>query len=83
VTKTLSIGWLAPSEFYREGFGGEMAEACEFASLDRASGILGPMMRHLNTIAGTPFKGEFTCPCCWRRQWGRSRFVSGNRFDIP
>jgi uncharacterized protein len=47
-----------PSEYYREVFGGEMSEACEFGSLDEANEILGLMMRHWNTIAGTLLKGE-------------------------
>jgi uncharacterized protein len=47
-----------PSEYYPEVFGGEMSEACEFGSLDEANEILGLMMRHWNTIAAKPFKGE-------------------------
>jgi uncharacterized protein len=46
-----------PSEYYREVFGGEMSDACEFGSLDEANEILGLMMRHWNDIAGTLFKG--------------------------
>jgi len=42
-----------PSEYYPEVFGGEMADACEFGSLDEANEILGLMMRHWNDIAGT------------------------------
>jgi uncharacterized protein len=44
-----------PSEYYREVFGGEMSEAWEFASLEEANELLGLMMRHWNTIAGTLF----------------------------
>ena len=51
-----------PSEYYREVFGGEMSDTCEFASLDQANEILGMMMRHWNTIAGTLFKGEVYGP---------------------
>jgi uncharacterized protein len=51
-----------PSEYYREVFGGEMSDTCEFASLDQANEILGMMMRHWNTIAGTLFKGEVYVP---------------------
>jgi len=47
-----------PSEYNREVFGGEMSDACEFSSLDDAKEILGLMMRHWNTIAAKPFKGE-------------------------
>src|SRR5260370_36765746 len=47
-----------PSEYYREGFGGEMSEACEFGSLDEANDILGLMRRHWNTIAGPLFKDD-------------------------
>jgi len=51
-----------PSEYYREVFGGEMSDTCEFPSLDEANEILGLMMRHWNTIAGTLFKGEVYVP---------------------
>jgi len=51
-----------PSEYYREVFGGEMSDVCEFGSLDEANEILGLMMRHWNTIAGTLFKGEVYVP---------------------
>jgi uncharacterized protein len=51
-----------PSEYYLEVFGGEMSDACEFASLDQANEILGLMMRHWNTIAGTLFKGGRAAP---------------------
>lgn len=51
-----------PSEYNREVFGGEMSEACEFGSRDEARDILGLMMRHWNTIAGTLLKGEVYVP---------------------
>src|SRR5208337_2886255 len=51
-----------PSEYYREVFGGEMADACEFGSLDEAHEILGLMMRHWNDIAGTLNKDEVYGP---------------------
>ena len=51
-----------PSEYNREVFGGEMSDACEFSSLEEANEILGLMMRHWNTIAGTLFKGEVYVP---------------------
>src|SRR5260370_34706538 len=51
-----------PSEYYREVFGGEMSEACEFGSLDEANDILGLMMRHWNTLAGALFKDEVYGP---------------------
>jgi uncharacterized protein len=51
-----------PSEYYREVFGGEMSDACEFRSIDQANEILGLMMRHWNTIAGMLFKGEVYVP---------------------
>jgi uncharacterized protein len=44
-----------PSEYYRGVFGGETPE---FSSRDEANEILGLMMRHWNTIAGTLRKGE-------------------------
>ena len=51
-----------PSEYYREVFGGEMADACEFCSLGEANEILGLMMRHWNTIASALHKGEVYVP---------------------
>jgi hypothetical protein len=51
-----------PSEYYREVFGGEMSDTCEFGSLDEANEILGLMMRHWNDIAGTLFKDEVYVP---------------------
>jgi uncharacterized protein len=51
-----------PSEYYPQVFGGEMSDACEFGSLDEANEILGLMMRHWNSIAGTLFKGEAYVP---------------------
>jgi uncharacterized protein len=38
-----------PSEYYREVFGGEMSDACEFSSLEEANEIFGLMMRHYGT----------------------------------
>ena len=51
-----------PSEYYREVFGGEMSDTCEFPSLDEANEILGLLMRHWNTIAGTLNKDEVYGP---------------------
>src|SRR5271170_8126373 len=51
-----------PSEYNREVFGGEMADVCEFSSLEEANEIFGLMMRHWNTIAGMLFKGEVYVP---------------------
>jgi uncharacterized protein len=51
-----------PSEYYPEVFGGEMTDTCEFTSLDEANEILGLLMRHWNTIAGTLIKGEVYVP---------------------
>jgi uncharacterized protein len=51
-----------PSEYYPEVFGGEMTDTCEFSSLDEANEVLGLMMRHWNTIAGTLFKDEVYVP---------------------
>ena len=51
-----------PSEYYREVFGGEMSDACEFGGLDQANEILGLMMRHWNDIAGTLNKAEVYVP---------------------
>lgn len=44
-----------PSEYNRELFGGEPPE---FSNLEEAKEILGLLMRHWNTIAGTLLKGE-------------------------
>jgi uncharacterized protein len=52
-----------------------MSEACEFASLDQANEILGLMMRHWNTIAGTLFKGEVYVPLLLE---GENGAVNGN-----
>jgi uncharacterized protein len=51
-----------PSEYYREVFGGEMSDTCEFGSLDEANDILGLMMRHWNDIAATLNKDEVYVP---------------------
>jgi len=51
-----------PSEYYPEVFGGDLSDACEFASLDEANEILGLMMRHWNTIASTLFKDDVYVP---------------------
>ena len=51
-----------PSEYYPEVFSGEMADACQFGSLDEANEILGLMMRHWNTIASALYKGEVYVP---------------------
>ena len=59
-----------PSEYYREVFGGEMSDACEFSSLDEANEILGLMMRHWNDIAGTLFKGEVYVPLLFEDENG-------------
>jgi uncharacterized protein len=51
-----------PSEYYREVFGGEISDTCEFSSLEDANEFLGLMMRHWNDIAGTLFRGEVYVP---------------------
>jgi len=55
-----------PSEYYREVFGGEMSDTCNFANLNEANEILGLLMRHWNTIAGTLSKDEVYAPCSCR-----------------
>ncbi len=56
----------ARGEYYREVFGGEMSDACEFSSFDEANEILGLMMRHWNTY--------------WTRtEW---LMVTTHRFDL-
>ena len=59
-----------PSEYYAEVFGGEMSDACEFGSLDKANEILGLTMRHWNDIAGTLFKDEVYVPLLPRDENG-------------
>jgi uncharacterized protein len=59
-----------PSEYYREVFGGEMSDACEFGSIDEANLILGLMMRHWNTIAATLYKGEIHVPLIFEDEKG-------------
>jgi len=69
-----------PSEYYREVFGGEMSDTCEFGSLDEANEILRLMMRHWNDIAGTLFKGEVYGPLLLEDENGhgaRQRLGSG------
>jgi len=61
-----------PSEYYPEVFGGEMSEACEFGSLGEANKILGLMMRHWNTVAGTLFKGEVYVPLLLEDENGKA-----------
>jgi uncharacterized protein len=61
-----------PSEYYPEVFGGEMSDTCEFGSLDETNEILGLMMRHWNTIAGTLFKGEAYVPLLLEDEDGRA-----------
>jgi uncharacterized protein len=51
-----------PSEYYREVFGGEMSDACEFSSVEEANEVLGLLMRHWNIIASALFKGEVYVP---------------------
>jgi len=51
-----------PSEYYREVFGGEIADTCVFTSIDEANEIFGLLMRHWNDIAGTLFNGEVYMP---------------------
>ena len=59
-----------PSEYYREVFGGEMADTCEFGGLDEANDILGLMMRHWNDIASTLHKGEVYVPLLLKAEDG-------------
>ena len=59
-----------PSEYYREVFGGEMSEACEFGSLDEANDILGLMMRHWNDIASTLHEDEVYVPLLLKAEDG-------------
>jgi uncharacterized protein len=48
-----------PSEYNRELFGGETPE---FSNLEEAKEVLGLLMRHWNTIAGTLLKGDVYVP---------------------
>ncbi len=59
-----------PSEYNREVFGGEMSDACEFSSLEEANEILGLIMRHWNSIAGTLFKDEVYVPLLLKDEHG-------------
>ena len=47
-----------PSEYYPHIFGGTMEDTCEFETLDQVNAVLGLMMRHWNTIAGTLYADE-------------------------
>lgn len=57
-----------PSEYNREVFGGD--NACEFSNLEEAQEILGLLMRHWNTIAGTLLKGEAYLPILLKDESG-------------
>jgi uncharacterized protein len=62
-----------PSEYFREVFGGEVSDTCEFESLDEANECLGLMMRHWNTIAGTLSDGELYLPLLFEDEDGIMR----------
>lgn len=47
-----------PSEYYPEVFGGDLADVCEFESLEDAQEFFGLMMRHWNAIAGALSRGD-------------------------
>jgi len=66
---------IMPSEYYSEVFGGEMFDTCEFSSLEEVNEILGLLMRHWNTIAGTLFNGEVYVPLLLEDEHGK---VHGN-----
>jgi len=51
-----------PSEYYREVFGGEISDTCEFSSLDDANRFLKLMMRQWNNLAETLFRDEVYVP---------------------
>jgi len=71
-----------PSEYYREVFGGEIADACEFGSLDEANEILGLMMRHWNTIAATLHKDEVYVPLLQAIRYGPNESVPTSKTAI-
>lgn len=62
-----------PSEYNREVFGGEMSDTCDFSNLEEANEILGLMMRHWNTIAGTLFAGDVYVPLLLEGEDGVAR----------
>lgn len=62
-----------PSEYYREVFGGEISDTCEFPSLDDANEFFGLIMRHWNDIAGTLFGGEVYVPLLFEDEDGMAR----------
>lgn len=47
-----------PSEYYPEVFGGDLADVCQFESLEDAQEVFGLMMRHWNAIASTLSRGD-------------------------
>jgi uncharacterized protein len=51
-----------PSEYYREVFGGETLDVCDFGNFKEGNEVLGLMMRHWNIIAATLHKGEVYVP---------------------
>ena len=49
---------IMPSEYFPQVFGCSLAEVCEFGSLEEVQEIIGLLMRHWNTIAGTLNRDE-------------------------
>jgi uncharacterized protein len=75
-----------PSEYLPELFGSETPETHAFSTLAEANEILGLLMRHWNTIAGTLAKGEVYLPLLLEDEngmahgndWARG-FIRGTR----
>jgi uncharacterized protein len=56
---------IMPSEYLPKVFGGELSDACPFATLEQVNEILGLMWRHWNNIAGTLAANEPYTPVLW------------------
>ena len=62
-----------PSEYYPEIFGGNLADARNFSTLEEARDVLGLMMRHWNTIAGTLNRNDVYVPILIQDEHGVAR----------
>jgi yecA family protein len=62
-----------PSEYLRELFGSETSETHAFSTLAEANEILGLLMRHWNSIAGTLSRGDAYLPLLLKDENGLER----------
>src|SRR5438552_2605554 len=62
-----------PSEYLPEVFGGELSDACKFASFDEVNATLTLLMRHWNDIAHTLGNGDVYAPILFQDEKGLQR----------